>query len=246
MPRSSRNVELWLRYWLARSPSQEVFWTVEVELVCRSADPCRSDIAIGIPVWAIVDAARRPASSFQQIGSDKTRWIVLIAVLSVFFNLGGVVASIVYLASARPRLQRAGSGPPDMGTRPDGLRQRQGSDILASDGDREQVTRELCYHFEMGRLTVEELNDRLDVTLRARTVGDLFAVIEICHRCSHGHELARLALRRLGDGLDAILAMGRCKAAVKPGPGVRGHLRVKARSRPLCPRVSTGSWDLWL
>ena len=176
MPRSSSNAELWLRYWLARSPSQEVFRTVEVDLFVDLLILVGVAIAIGIPVWAIVDAARRPASSFQQIGSDKTRWIVLIAVLSVFFNLGGVVASIVYLASARPRLQRAGSAPPDMGIRPDGLRQGQGSDILASDGDREQVTRELRHHFEMGRLTLEELNDRLDATLRARTVGDLFAV----------------------------------------------------------------------
>ena len=38
-------------------------------------------IAVGIPLWAIIDAARRPASSFQQIGSDKTRWIVMISVV---------------------------------------------------------------------------------------------------------------------------------------------------------------------
>jgi hypothetical protein len=41
-------------------------------------------IAIGIPLWAIIDAARRNDRSFQQIGSDKTRWIVILVVLSEF------------------------------------------------------------------------------------------------------------------------------------------------------------------
>ncbi len=133
-------------------------------------------IAIGIPLWAIIDAARRPANSFQQIGSDKTRWIVILVVLSVFLNLGGVVASIVYLASARPRLQKAGSTPLDIGVEPPGLRQGEGSKMLASDEDRERATKELRHHFEAGRLTLDDLNGRLDATLRASTVGDLFEV----------------------------------------------------------------------
>jgi uncharacterized protein DUF1707/uncharacterized protein DUF2516 len=133
-------------------------------------------IVIGIPLWAIIDAARRPANSFQQIGSDKTRWIVILVVLSVFFNLAGVVASIVYLASARPRLQKASSTPLDIGLEQPGLRQGEGSKMLASDEDRERVTQELRHHFEAGRLTFDDLNGRLDATLRARTVGELFEV----------------------------------------------------------------------
>ncbi len=74
-------------------------------------------IAVGIPLWAIIDAARRPASAFQQIGSDKTRRIVI------------VVASIVYLASARPRLQKATSTPLDMGGEPPGLHNGEGSNM---------------------------------------------------------------------------------------------------------------------
>ncbi len=135
-------------------------------------------IAIGIPLWAIIDAARRPANSFQQIGSDKTRWIVILVVLSVLFNLGGVVASIVYLTSARPRLQKAGSIPLDIGVEPLALRKGQDSKILASDEDRERVTQELRHHFEAGRLTFDDLNGRLDAALGARTVGDLFEVIQ--------------------------------------------------------------------
>jgi hypothetical protein len=135
-------------------------------------------IAIGIPLWVIIDAARRPANSFQQIGSDKTRWIVILVVLSVLFNLGGVVASIVYLTSARPRLQKAGSIPLDIGVEPAALRKGQGSKMLASDEDRERVPQELRHHFEAGRLSFDDLNGRLDAALGARTVGDLFEVIQ--------------------------------------------------------------------
>ena len=135
-------------------------------------------IAIGIPLWAIIDAARRSDSSFQQIGSDKTRWIVVLVVLSVFFNIGGIVASVVYLTTTRPRLQKAGSSPLDIDNQLPGPRQGQGSEMLASDDDRDRVTTELRHHFEMGRLTLDDLNDRLDATLRARTVGELFAVTQ--------------------------------------------------------------------
>jgi hypothetical protein len=136
-------------------------------------------IAIGIPLWAIIDAARRSDSSFQQIGSDKTRWIVILVVLSVFLNLVGIVASVVYLTTTRPRLQRAGSSPP-LGPNSPLLDPRlgEGSEILASDEDRDRVTRELRQHFEVGRLTLEELTSRLDAALGARTIGELLAVTQ--------------------------------------------------------------------
>ncbi len=135
-------------------------------------------IAIGIPLWAIIDAARRTDSSFQQIGSDKTRWIVILVVLSVFFNVGGIVASVIYLTTTRPRLRNAGPTPIDNNSQLPGPRQGQGSGMLASDGDRDQVTRELRHHFETGRLTFDDLTNRLDATLRARTVGELFTVTQ--------------------------------------------------------------------
>ena len=136
-------------------------------------------IAIGIPLWAIIDAARRSDSSFQQIGSDKTRWIVILVVLSVFLNLVGIVASVVYLTTTRQRLQRAGSWPPlDVNSPLPEPRPGEGSGILASDEDRERVTRELQRHFETGRLTLDELTSRLDAALRARTEGDLFSVTQ--------------------------------------------------------------------
>ena len=125
-------------------------------------------IAVGIPLWAIIDAARRPASAFQQIGSDKTRWIVISSTVAS--------ASIVYLASARPRLQKATSTPLDMGGEPPGLHNGEGSNMLASDEDREGVTHALRHHFEAGRPTLDDFNGRLDATFNARTVGELFEV----------------------------------------------------------------------
>jgi hypothetical protein len=136
-------------------------------------------IAIGIPLWAIIDAARRSAGSFKQIGSDKTRWIVVLAVLSVFVNIGGIVASVVYLTTTRPRLQRVGSSASlDVNNHWPGSRAGEDSEILASDADRDRVTQELRHHFETGRLTFDDLTSRLDATLGAKTVGDLFAVTQ--------------------------------------------------------------------
>jgi hypothetical protein len=134
-------------------------------------------VAIGIPLWAIIDAARRSDISFQRIGSDKTRWIVLLVVLSVFLNLAGIVASVVYLTTTRKRLQKAVSAPPiDVNGTPPGPPSGEGSEILASDDERDRVALELRHHFEAGRLTMDELSSRLDAALGARTVGDLFAV----------------------------------------------------------------------
>jgi Domain of unknown function (DUF1707) len=48
--------------------------------------------------------------------------------------------------------------------------------LLASDGDREQVTLQLHRHVQSARLTVEELSDRVGKTLRARTFADLSAI----------------------------------------------------------------------
>lgn len=47
------------------------------------------------------------------------------------------------------------------------------SHIRVSDGDRERATARLCDHFAEGRLTREELDERITAALTARTVGDL-------------------------------------------------------------------------
>jgi hypothetical protein len=49
--------------------------------------------------------------------------------------------------------------------------------MRVSDADREQVAERLREHFAAGRLTSEELDERLATALNAKTVGDLGAVM---------------------------------------------------------------------
>ena len=60
--------------------------------------------AVAVPIWAIVDAASRPAVAFYGAGSNKTAWIVVIVVAWVIglgFFLGGF-----YLLFTRPKVRR--------------------------------------------------------------------------------------------------------------------------------------------
>jgi uncharacterized membrane protein YccC len=50
-------------------------------------------------------------------------------------------------------------------------------DLLASDADRARVSGELRTHYEAGRLTLEEFQERLDETHEARTEGQLERVL---------------------------------------------------------------------
>jgi hypothetical protein len=67
--------------------------------------------AVAVPAWAVVDAASRPAVAFYGAGSNKTAWIVVIAV-SWFLGLGFFLGGF-YLLFTRPKvgrqLQRIGS-----------------------------------------------------------------------------------------------------------------------------------------
>jgi hypothetical protein len=49
--------------------------------------------------------------------------------------------------------------------------------MRVSDADREQVAERLREHFAAGRLTSEELDERVDAALNAKTVGDLRTVM---------------------------------------------------------------------
>lgn len=46
-------------------------------------------------------------------------------------------------------------------------------EMRASDADRDRVAGELREHCAQGRLTIDELNERLEATYAARTLGDL-------------------------------------------------------------------------
>jgi hypothetical protein len=64
-------------------------------------------VFLGVPIWAIVDAARRPKWQYQATGQSKVLWIVLPAVGLFLCGPVSVVAAIVYFASVRPKLARA-------------------------------------------------------------------------------------------------------------------------------------------
>jgi Domain of unknown function (DUF1707)/Protein of unknown function (DUF2516) len=130
-------------------------------------------VALGVPLWAIIDASRRPASSFDQIGSDKSRWVLLLVLLAILFNIGGIVAAGVYLVTVRPKLASIHSRP----TGPPLLLDPSASELLASDAEREHVTNLLQRSVAEGRLSLADFELRLDRALRAHTFGELAPLI---------------------------------------------------------------------
>lgn len=65
-------------------------------------------VGIAVPLWAIVDAARRPTEAFYAARSNKTIWIVVIGV-AWFFGLGFFLAGF-YLLFTRPKVRRQMEG----------------------------------------------------------------------------------------------------------------------------------------
>jgi hypothetical protein len=82
------------------------------------------------------------------------------------------VTGRVQCSYCRAACDRGASTCPDCGAplnRPDGLR--------ASDADRDQTISQLTDHFQAGRLTTEEFDERSGRALRARTREDLAALL---------------------------------------------------------------------
>jgi len=80
-------------------------------------------------------------------------------------------------------------------------------EMRASDTDRDRVAGALREHCAQGRLTVDELNDRLDATYTARTLGELDLVTkdlpeeDLDYRPIAAHQRARsMPARRHGGG----------------------------------------------
>ena len=64
-------------------------------------------VTLIVPIWALVDSISRPTAAFTTAGSSKGMWIALIVLFWLFTGIIGVVLSIVYLASIRPRVRAA-------------------------------------------------------------------------------------------------------------------------------------------
>ena len=62
-------------------------------------------VALVIPIWALIDSISRPSGAFTAAGSSKGMWIALIVVFWFFTGIVGVVLSIIYLVSIRPRVK---------------------------------------------------------------------------------------------------------------------------------------------
>jgi hypothetical protein len=64
-------------------------------------------IAFVIPLWAVIDAISRPTAAFAAAGSSKALWLTLLLVFWFFTLVVGLVLSVVYLVSIRPRVRAA-------------------------------------------------------------------------------------------------------------------------------------------
>ena len=61
-------------------------------------------LGIGVPLWAVIDAANRPAVAFYGAGSNKTAWIAVI--VGAFFLGIGLLLGGFYLLFTRPKVRR--------------------------------------------------------------------------------------------------------------------------------------------
>lgn len=61
-------------------------------------------LALGLPVWAIVDASRNSALAFSAAGSNKTAWMIAL-VVGTFIGVGFFHAAF-YLLIVRRKVRR--------------------------------------------------------------------------------------------------------------------------------------------
>lgn len=62
-------------------------------------------LGFALPLWAIVDALRRPAVSFYAAGSNKTAWVIVLLVSTFVLGIGLFLATF-YLVSVRSKVQQ--------------------------------------------------------------------------------------------------------------------------------------------
>ncbi len=62
-------------------------------------------VLLVIPIWALIDALARPSGAFAAAGSSKGMWVALIVVTWLLTGIVGVILSLVYLTSIRPRVK---------------------------------------------------------------------------------------------------------------------------------------------
>ena len=60
---------------------------------------------LAMSIWAIVDVSSHSTEDFQEAGSSKVAWIVVISVFTVFYGFGTLIA-VYYLTRVRPKVTR--------------------------------------------------------------------------------------------------------------------------------------------
>jgi membrane-bound ClpP family serine protease len=66
---------------------------------------------LAVTLWAIIDAASTPSSTFHHAGSSKSFWISVISILYFLTVYPGIILAIVYLSIIRARLRRTSTDP---------------------------------------------------------------------------------------------------------------------------------------
>lgn len=60
-----------------------------------------------LPIWAIIDAVRRPEPAFAAIGTSKTTQLLILILTALLCGIVGTIVSIVYLVGTRKQLNAA-------------------------------------------------------------------------------------------------------------------------------------------
>jgi len=84
---------------------------------------------------------------------------------------------------------------------------QQAPQMKASDADRDEVVAELSEHFQAGRLTTEELDDRTGRALSARTVGELDVLMSDLPRRPRATPVPEASSQRSGHPKAAMVAV---------------------------------------
>lgn len=70
---------------------------------------CFAAVPLGLTIWALLDAARRPEWAWALTGRRRVVWMALI-MFSALTVIGGMTVSVWYLARVRPEVAAAESG----------------------------------------------------------------------------------------------------------------------------------------